>query len=846
MIATTFYRQLARLALALGLLLLLAAPVLAQDGQFICQDMTDRLNCTRIQTAAQPLLGRGAAVAVYMVDRGDSSGDDFLARLQADRLATGDLIDADLIAIYVSIEPRYAELRGGDRWNAALLSNNNITTIRTTKLVPSLAAGEFTAAYVDTLQAIDAAIANPPQPATSVSPATAPNSAPIDYTPLALSVLGVAALGGGGYAALRWRKARHALAEARWYCTQAKQAAGAAIVELDRALQADRDKAEYDQLSYGAADAELLAKTQREIAGQFEQVQARFDDSGERLDQAAKPLVADYEAASASYRQAQEQAGALSAQLAANQQRRQELDLLAQQAPVQIEQARSRLADAMQLLDPLADALADRDAVLAALRERVAQAEAALAEHDARRAIELAQATQELLNSLSSTVHSYGDLQARIQQLRHEAAVLEAQGYRMTASHDALDTAQTALENAVSALQRDGSSAASALLGEAGPALEQAIAQGRGLIALRAENEQRSLALGVQARQVAALIETARKTFDLVDEFAESTWNDIRGNGSEAEASAAEAATLWQRAVARNNLETQEFAAAREELNALEAQLARAASLSEAIIQRLKDLEHARAIAKEELAAAAADVAAGNSYLAAHDPDIGKQPEEQLRKAADLLAQTEAEAAKPKPDWLTLVRLAQAANAEADAALTGARSEVETMDKLRAQVQHAQQLAASEVQRAKRFYETHRSDLSWSISDSLHDLQEQLQLAHDALRQAESLAEEQRRDALEHARGQFVNVDGRADKVYAKLYAAFQEVEAARQAEEAARRSSSSSSWSSSGSSWSSSGSGSSSSSSSSSRGSSSGGSWGGGSRSGGSWGGGSRSGGGW
>jgi hypothetical protein len=290
-------------------------------------------------------------------------------------------------------------------------------------------------------------------------------------------------------------------------------------------------------------------------------------------------------------------------------------------------------------------------------------------------------------------------------------------------------------------------------------------------------------------------------------------------------------------------METQEFAAAREDLNTLEAQLARATDLSETIIQRLKDLEHARAIAKEELAAAATDVAVGTSYLAAHDPDIGKQPEEQLRKAADLLAQSEAEAAKPKPDWLALVRLAQAANTEADTALVGARSEVETMDKLRAQVQHAQQLAASEVQRAKRFYETHRSDLGWSISDSLHDLQEQLQLAHDALRQAESLAEEQRREALEHARGRFVNVDGRADQVYAKLYAAFQEVEAAREAEEAARRSSSSSSsWSSSGSSWSSS----SSSSSSSSRGSSSGGSWGGGSSSGGSWGGGSRSGGGW
>jgi hypothetical protein len=838
MIFATFCKQLARLAAALGLLLLLVVPALAQGSHFICGDETDHLDCARIEAAARPLLDRGAAVAVYMVGRGDSSGADFLARLRNDRLANADLVDPDLVAIYVSLDPRYAELRGGDRWNAALLPQDNITTIRTTKLVPSLAAGAFTAGYVDTLQAIEGAIASPPQPAISVSPA-ATDAGSADLTPLALSILGVAALGGGGYAALRWRKARRTLAEARWYCTQAKQDAGGAIVELGRALQADRDKAEYDQLSYCATDVEKLAATQREIVGQFEQVQAHFDDAGERLAQLAKPPVADYEAATANYKQVQEQASALSAQLAANQRLRQELDALAQQAPAEIEQARARLANAVKLLDPLAGAIADRDAALASMREQVVQAEAALAERDARRAIDLARATQELMISLGATVQSYSDLRARIQQLRDEATVLEAQGYRVVASRDALNTAQTALEAAAAALQRDGPAAASAPLGDAGPALEQAAAHGRGLIALRAENDQRSLALGVRARQVAALIETARQTFDLVDEFAESTWSDIRGNGSEAEASAAEAAALWQRAVACNTLETQEFAGSREDLNAIETLLARAASLSEAIVQRLKDLEHARGIAKEELAAAATDVAAGSSYLAAHDPDIGKQPEYQLRKAADLLAQAEAEAAKPMPDWLALVRLAQAANTEADTALAGARSEVEAMDRLRAQVQNAQHLAVSEVQRAERFYETHRSDVGWSTADSVRDLQAQLQVARDALRQAESLAEEERRQALERVRSQFASVDGRADQVYAKLYAAFQAAEAAREAEEAERRRSSSSSWSSSSSSsWSSS--------SSSSGGSSSGGSWGGGSSSGGSWGSGSSSGGGW
>jgi hypothetical protein len=122
MIFTTIGKQVLQLATAFGLLLLLAFPALAQQGgQFRCDDEADRLDCARIEAAARPLLERGAAVAVYMAQRGDSSGGDFRARLRDDGLAAGDTVDAGLVAIYVSLDPRYAELRGGDRWNAALL-----------------------------------------------------------------------------------------------------------------------------------------------------------------------------------------------------------------------------------------------------------------------------------------------------------------------------------------------------------------------------------------------------------------------------------------------------------------------------------------------------------------------------------------------------------------------------------------------------------------------------------------------------------------------------------------------------------------------------------------------------
>lgn len=832
---TTLPKHLLRFLGVVGMLLLLAAPTQAQNSQFTCTDATDRLDCSRIQAAAKPLIDRGAEVAVYMVSRGDSSGADFIDRLRADDFASGDTIDGELIAVYVSLDPRYAEIRGGDRWNAALLPNDNITTIRTTKLVPALAAGKFTDGFVDTLAAIDTSIASPPQSGTSAQP-PALGGGGTDTRPLAWSVFGVAALAGGGYAAFRGRKAWKAWSEARWFAEDAKQTAGEAIVELDRALEASRAKAEYDRLSYAAADVAQLAAIQQSVETQFTQVQTDFTAVGERLGRHARPPLADYQTAASGYTAIKQRIVTLRAQLATNDATRQQLDTLATQVPAAIEQAKAQLQTATDLLGPLAAVIANSEGVLAPIREQIAQAEAAFANHDARQALVFAQTTAALTANLGTTVEQYGTLQGCITQLHDEAAVLQRQGYNLAESHAALMKAQTALDAGAAALERAGSEAAMTPLAAVAPLLEQARTNGRGLLAQRAANDQRLLDLGVRARTVAALLVDAHAKFDIVDEFAESTWSDIRGNGSEAEKAAAEAEAMWQQALERNRVDQGAFVAARDDLNTVEAALARATSLCQAITGRLADLEHARAIAQEELAAAASDVELGTSFIGQHDADIGANPEAQIAKAAQLLAQAQTEARNSKPDWLALVRLAQAANAEADGALVGGRSEVEAMDKLRGQIEHARQLAASEIQRAERFHELHRGDISWSSVDSLQSLRSQLYQAGTALQEAEQLQEEERRAALQRAHSQFTSAESRAGQVYATFYQEFQRAEAARRAaeeEEARRRSSSnsSSSWGSSSSSHSYS-----SHSSSSSSGSSSGGSWGGGSKSGGGW----------
>jgi hypothetical protein len=276
---------------------------------------------------------------------------------------------------------------------------------------------------------------------------------------------------------------------------------------------------------------------------------------------------------------------------------------------------------------------------------------------------------------------------------------------------------------------------------------------------------------------VAELIATGHATFDLVDEFAESTWSDIRGNGSEAQRAADEAQELWERAAERNTMQAQEFAGARDDLDAADALLARAEELVGAISTRLRDLEAARAAARDEIGAAAADIAAGQEFVRAHDPDISPSPDQRLRHAAALLAAAGAEASQPKPDWLALLRNAQAANAEADAALAGARSEFEAMEKLRGEVQRARQVAAGEVQKNAQFYSIHAADIRPQARQALAALQQEFDQADAALAQAQNLEDTARKAALEQALGRYTALHQQADQVYVSLQADFARVD---------------------------------------------------------------------
>ncbi len=757
-----------------ALCLLLTVTTALAQGRLVVVDDPGLLDQEQIAQAAQPLLDRGAVVAVYMVANGGQA--DFTRRLRAAELERNGRLDDNVIAIYVALnaEGGYSELAAGSRWDAALTGAHDLEVIRETQLNPDLVAGNFSDGFVNALHAFDQALASP------TASAPGPTARPNLFAPMALVVLGLLGLLGlfGGWSVFRRRRAAtQVLSAARQQTDDQRRDVGLALADIGRLLRMADEKAQFDRLSYTPTDVQRLSEIQQQVQQQFVAVQARFTQVGDTLAQQASPTLADYDQARQGYAEVQHLVTALQEQLEQLNARRVELDHLADQAAETIDRAKKKMSDVVECLEPLRGEIPDTASVLSPVQQIIAQAEQYQAIHDTHQAITRAETALETTATLADMLATYTTIRTGIVQARQEAEALANEGYRVDASHAALDQARKELTTTAQILQRQGITPAQPALEAAQTALATALAHGRGLVTLRAENEQRLAEIEQLGAEVAQLIMTGHETFDLVDEFAESTWSDIRGNGSEAEAAANRAQEHWFSARTRNTMQVQEFATAGEDLDAAAAELAYARSLIDAITQRLHDLQAARAIARAELEAAATDIARGWEFVRTHDPDVGNAPELQLKHAEQSLARARDEMQKEKPDWLYLVRQAQAANNLADEALTGARSEVEEMQKLRTKTEHARKLATAEVQKIVQFAGVHRQDIQPGSQQSIALIQQQVQHAYTLLQQAEQTVEEQRRAALQQAYASYTRLQTDAEQVYNTVYNDFQQLE---------------------------------------------------------------------
>jgi uncharacterized membrane protein YgcG len=154
-------RGLVRLIVLAAALAALLAGCAAAPGALLLRDETELLPRAEVEAAAAPLIGRGALVAVFAIERGDATGADLTRRLGEAGLLDGGQIAPGSIALYVSYEPRYSELRAGASWSR-LLPDEALREIREGALNPALRDGRPGEGVAAALAAVEERLASPP------------------------------------------------------------------------------------------------------------------------------------------------------------------------------------------------------------------------------------------------------------------------------------------------------------------------------------------------------------------------------------------------------------------------------------------------------------------------------------------------------------------------------------------------------------------------------------------------------------------------------------------------------------------------------------------------------------
>ncbi|MEX2236776.1 MAG: TPM domain-containing protein [Dehalococcoidia bacterium] len=164
-----------------------------------------------------------------------------------------------------------------------------------------------------------------------------------------------------------------------------------------------------------------------------------------------------------------------------------------------------------------------------------------------------------------------------------------------------------------------------------------------------------------------ARIAETRRAFERLQGYNPSSWQAIRGNGSEAEKRVAAAAELIEQGTAAQSADDRQAmarAARQAQVAAREADV-----LLDAIDHMEKALAESRVQLPAEIEAAEKDVSSARSYLATYDGPDGGRYSQSLAEAQRLLVEAEREAGGASPDYLAAIKKARQANTTADQVL---------------------------------------------------------------------------------------------------------------------------------------------------------------------------------
>lgn len=360
--------------------------------------------------------------------------------------------------------------------------------------------------------------------------------------------------------------------------------------------------------------------------------------------------------------------------------------------------------------------------------------------------------------TVSQIEQRLGTLQALLTDLDQQGIKIQPIQASVDQSLASLDAAKQHLGDLT--VLRDINAAQQSL--EKGEAAEQKLVQQRtdlanGLPALQS-----------RIGQVTDQLGPAKECFDRISAaYVESSWESVRGNGTEAQKRIRDAEEALTDATAESNLDNQRWDDAVQSMQEGNQLLDEAESYLRSIHALESNLAAAKEQAPGEIDAAAADLAKAEQYLNQYAGDVDANLKDDLQKAQRVLAQAKEELSQDKPNYPRVVKLALQANHGADSIYDEAVDDHEAAERLRRQAAAALNQATAAVSKAKEYIEDHSSDVDADAKQKLRQAQTYLQRAQQATEPTIILSEAR-------------EAESSADKAYKKAKRDFEEAESRR------------------------------------------------------------------
>ena len=430
------------------------------------------------------------------------------------------------------------------------------------------------------------------------------------------------------------------------------------------------------------------------------------------------------------------------------------------------------MSDAASLLQRIGGNAATKQ--LVTLNQQVEQASQALASNYAAEASQTAQAASAQLISLKPLLDRLHTAEAKIAETEHTLNNLPVGKHRDDVTN-LVEEGRTALRTAAATI---GTPDATQAVTIAEDLADRAYQLGPDFANAQQQLQGRLATLSQRGSDMNARLEQGRQEFDIVDDYAPDSWSDIRGNGSEATAAVNQAHQLWQSA--QQKISANDWSGAISDVDTAEARLDYADTLLTAITTRLADLRTAQQNGERDLEDAKRDIKLGWGYVRNNDADVGKEPEQALQQAEQLLAAVERTIQNAKPNWIAVVRDLTNARQLADKALAGARSEVEVMQAKRDQAQSLAQASAAEYNKLTNFAKLHPADVSNDQERRIQQIGRLVAQGDEHLSHATRSEEDERAVSFQAAIQAYNQAIDESAPLYSAMYESFQSLEALR------------------------------------------------------------------